>query len=276
MNDGELPAESEHHLHLFKRSVPLQVALQEVVRATGGTDGLSCLDIGADNGMFSYQLRKQGGTWQTLARRRDCFEAMKPVLRENVHHYQPPKFPFENKAFDIVVVAGSLERADSDEAFIEECHRVLKPDGRLVVSVTHLKPLSIVTWLRMLAGPPAESSGLVRRGYGESELFRILKNGFDVMHVRSYQRFFVELVDILTRRLVGQRDSTVAGRSIRRLYSAMYPFYRLAYQFDMLLLFTRGFRLIATAKRRVWLPRSTPVLVDGRSISEAVLSKASN
>jgi len=276
MNDGELPAESEQQLHLFKRSVPLQATLQEVVRAAGGTDGLTCLDIGADNGMFSYKLRKLGGTWHTVAWRGEAVAALTPILAENVYPYEPPKLPFKKKTFDVVVVVGCLERAASDEAFIEECHRVMKPDGRLIVSVTHLKPFSLVTWLRMLSGPPTETSDLVRGGYGEPELFRILKNGFDVVRVRSYQRLFVELVDVLTRRMQGRHDSVIADRSIRRLYSAMYPFYRLAYQLDMLLLFTRGFRLIVAAKRRVWLPRSTPVLVDGRSISEAVLSKASN
>jgi hypothetical protein len=34
--------------------------------------------------------------------------------------------------------------------------------------------------------------------------------------------------------------------------------------------------MIAMAKRRAWHPRKTPVLVDGRSISEAVLSKAAD
>ena len=233
-------------------------SLDPSIRDPGSFDQLFLI-----SSILSYQLRKQGGDWQTLAWRAGALEAVEPILGENVHQYQAPGFPFENKAFDVVVVVDCLEKAASDEAFIEECHRVLKPDGRLILSVTHLKPLSLVTWLRTLAGSPAESSGLARRGYGEPQLFRILKNGFDVMHVRSYQRLFVELIDIMTRRMRGQRVGVAANRSIGRLYSAMYPLYRLAYQFDMLLLFTRGFRLIATAKRRVWIPRSAPVLVDG-------------
>lgn len=274
MNDGELTAVSERHLRLFKRSVPLQVELQEIIRATGGTAGLTCLDIGADNGMLSYQLRKQGGTWHTVAWRRETVAALTPILNDNVYTYEPPKLPFKRKTFDVVVAIGCLERSASDDAFIEECHRVLKPEGRLILCVSHCKPLSLVTWLRKLSGPPSGASGLVRNGYTESELFRILKNGFDVLHVRSYQRLFVELIDILTRRMRRRGDGVLGDRTVGRLYAAMYPFYRLAYQLDMLLLFTRGFRLISTAKRRVWLPRSTPILVDGRSISEAVLSKA--
>jgi hypothetical protein len=53
----------------------------------------------------------------------------------------------------------------------------------------------------------------------------------------------------------------------------MYPLFGLAYQLDFLLFFSRGNYLIANAKRRAWLPRKTPVLSDGRSITEAVLSK---
>jgi hypothetical protein len=50
--------------------------------------------------------------------------------------------------------------------------------------------------------------------------------------------------------------------------------YRLFYQLDLLLFFTKGHRMLAVAHRRAWRRRDTPVLVDGRTLSEAVLSKA--
>ena len=62
--------------------------------------------------------------------------------------------------------------------------------------------------------------------------------------------------------------------AVMRMYSVAGIFYVLAAQLDMLLFFTRGHYLIAHAKRRAWRPRKTPVQSDGRTITEAVLSRA--
>jgi SAM-dependent methyltransferase len=183
--------------------------------------------------------------------------------------------PFKEKTFDAVVILGSLEDIHTDEAFIEECHRVLKTDGRLVINVPHIKDWSLINILRTVLGLTPEKRGMVRPGYTETDLFRLLKNGFDVHHMRSYSRFFLELADTVSLFLVGRPGKGGEGEDKKRLrvYSMFSPLYWLAFQLDILLFFTRGHHLIALAKRRSWRPRNAPVLVDGRSISEAVLTK---
>ena len=71
----------------------------------------------------------------------------------------------------------------------------------------------------------------------------------------------------------GNSGAIPPGRYPRRVLSIGGFFYKIAEQFDMLLLFNRGHRLVAVGKRRGWRPRDAPILVDGRSISEAVLSR---
>jgi hypothetical protein len=129
-----------------------------------------------------------------------------------------------------------------------------------------------------MMGLTYENRGLRRPGYSESELFNILKHGFDVHNMRTYCRFFVELTDTFVRASCANaiESDPNSDKSLRRIYSIAYLPYRLAFQFDMLSFLSRGYNLIATAKRRAWRPRNTPVLVDGRSISEAVLHKAAN
>ena len=276
MKDAVLPPEAEQHVHRFKKSLSLQMQAQEVARAIRGAEGLACLDIGATNGMFCHQLRKLGGTWSTMVPHPSLAAAVRAVVGDNVHVLEDSKLPFKKKAFDVVVATDFLPQAESDESFIEECHRVLKPDGRLIVNVSHRKPFSLINAMRRAAAPDeGREWGPAQPGFSEAQIFRNLKNGFDVLHVRSYSRFCVEFLQALL--LIAERRSALAGHDaeLRGLYSVAYPFQRLAYQFDMLLLLTRGFRLIATAKRHVWLPRAAPILVDGRSISEAVLSRAS-
>ena len=170
---------------------------------------------------------------------------------------------------------GNLEMIPSDDAFIEECHRVLKTDGRLVLNASYIKDWSLINLLRTVFGLTPEKRGKIRPGYSESDLFRILKNGFDVHNIRSYSRFFLELIDTIVQFLAGRsgKGAEAPEKKRMRVYSLFGPLYWLAFQLDMLLFFTKGHHLIALAKRRAWRPRNAPVLVDGRSISEAVLTK---
>lgn len=274
--DNDLTPEARRHLHIFTKCLPVRVKLHEVLRLLDDTSDRVCLDIGTENGMVSYHLRKRGGEWYTLATNDAIRDAVHAVVERNVLKFVGGTLPFENKTFDAVVVLDFLERVESDELFIAECHRVLKPDGCLITNVAHIKRWTLLRPLRALLGLAHEREGRVRPGYTESQLFSVLKHGFDVYHMRSYSRFFVELTDAVVRALVAR--VTTGDRQdvdgVRRIYSVAHAFYWLAFQLDMLIFFTRGHYLIATAKRRAWRPRKAPVLVDGRSISEAVLSKA--
>ena len=272
MADRELSTAAQRQVNTLRWMLPLQARLQEITRSLGKTEGLDCLEMGFDNGAISRQLRRRGGDWHTCVRNPDELAGVQELVGDRVTVLEGDRLPFDNKTFDAVVVVDLLERVEDVDAFIEECHRILKPSGHLVLSVGHHKSYTLIPQLRRLLGDSAEGRGFVRYGYTESHLFAILKHGFDVLQVRTYSRFFVECVDVFARRAV--RRETLAGDSGTGSHFLLGLLYRLAFQLDMLLFFTRGHALIATSKRRAWLPRKTPVLVDGRSISEAVLSKA--
>lgn len=250
----------------FRASLPEQLRLDELLRALGEVGDQTCLDVGADNPLLSYHLRRHGGVWHSAVMNEDEAGQVREVVGENVHVLNADALPFENKMFDAVAVIGMLERVLDDHVFVEECHRVLKPDGRLVLSVARRKPCSLIPLLRRLPGSEQDRLGWVRPGYTEPQLFRVLKHGFDVHSVRSHGRFFVQLTDAAVNALGGRGPS-------RWFYTVANLFYRLAFQLDMLLFFTRGHSLVVLAKRRAWRPRMAPVLSDGRTISEAVLSR---
>lgn len=266
----------EEQAHLFRRSVPLQVRLQEFTRALGDVEGLTCLEVGADNGGFSLKLRKYGGTWQSVAWDAGTAESVGAAIGEKVHVFADGGMPFKKKLFDVVVVYDFLERFQDDIAFIEECHKVLKPDGRLVVSTFRLGNWRPVEMVRSALGQTYQKRGFVRPGYTESELFRVLKSGFDVHMMRAYSRFWVELTDAIADRVMEKFSAMgESGRPrLARAQSVANVFYRIAFQLDALMLLSLGYRFMAVAKRRAWRPRNAPVLVDGRSITEAVLSRA--
>jgi SAM-dependent methyltransferase len=258
----------------FRHALPCQLVLQEVTRVMGPTDGLRCLNVGDEGGVYAYRLRKLGGEWSTVVGSEEEAELARGLVEDDVHAATGAALPFGDKQFDIVLVLNHLETVADDEHLVEECHRVLKRDGMFFVNAAHRKAYTPLTGLLALLGATPERRGLVRPGYSESHMFRILKHGFDVNNMRTYMRFFVAIADGIVRRRV-PLPLTAAGLSrLARRTQVASPFYRLAFQLDLLLFFSRGFFMLCTAKRRAWLPRKTPVLADGRSISEAVLSRA--
>ncbi|NQT94282.1 MAG: class I SAM-dependent methyltransferase [Lentisphaerae bacterium] len=275
VTESDLGPEAKRDLSLFRRRLSLQVMLQEVMRFVEVEEGQAGLDLGACNAFMSHHLRKLGGEWQTVVLDSGREAAARAVLGDAVHVWGGIPLPFEDKSFDVLVVLDYLERAESPEEFVAECHRILKPDGRLVVNVVHIKPWSLVRGFRALLGLSYDKLGLKRPGYSESRLFNLLKHGFDVHEVRSYSRFFLEVTDAVVAAAVNRvrRSGADVDERQRRVYAGAAFFYRLAYQLDMLLFFTRGNRLMAVAKRRGWRPRNAPVLSDGRTITEAVLQR---
>jgi SAM-dependent methyltransferase len=259
--------EAERDGFIFRKSMPMQMDLQEVLAALGDAGDLVCLEIGSSNAMFSYQLRRAGGHWHSLVADDETAARVREVVEDHVGVLPPEgEEPFAKHTFDAVIVLGMLEAQTSDAAFVKRCHRMLKPEGRLIVCAARQKSLSLLNPVRGVL----QRSGQVRTGYTESRLFAALKSGFDVSSLRTYQRFFMALTAAVVESMDGRRSSAPAEARCR-LYKVASVFFWFAFQFDALLFLTRGHRMIAVAKRRGWRSREAPVLSDGRTISEAVL-----
>ena len=265
---GQVMSETEMDGVIFRKSLPLQIELQEVLTALAEPGDLACLEVGGTNAMFSYQLRRAGGRWHTLTADADAAARIREGLDADVGVWPVQGEPFPRDAFGTIVVTGCmLERQSSGASFVKACHRMLKPDGELIVCVAREKRFALLTPLARLLSSTADP---VATRYSEGRLFGILKNGFDVSSVRTYQRFFTELVDMVVQRMA-RRRAGLNPVERQRFHAVAGVFYWFAYQLDALLLMTRGYRMIAVARRRDWRSREAPILSDGRSISEAVL-----
>ena len=149
-------------------------------------------------------------------------------------------------------------------AFLKECNRVLKSAGELIVCTQFKKSVSLINVVRRLAED--EGGEIITGAYNDRSLFSFLKFGFDVISTDSFSRFFVELVRIHESRLLlkGVGEDQVCEK-VRWLY-------RLADQLDFFNMWSRGFVVMVHARRRQWRERTAPVLADGRTIREAVLT----
>lgn len=261
-------------LELFRRSPMRQTLLNEITRLTQSSHPRRCLEIGCEGGAFSYFLRKTDDEWHTLLTVPDAVTTTRALTPERVELFTPPHLPFEDKAFDLVLVVDLIEIEADRALLIEECHRVLQPSGCIALNVPYAGRWSPLQPLRRFLNRryPAESE--TSREFSEEDLFGLLKMGFDVIETRSYTRFFAELTRIYLESALRAipSDATDRFEQTLRLNRMAHPFFRIAFQLDYLLYPFRGNHLVALARRHSWRPRNSPVLKDADSITGAMLS----
>jgi malonyl-CoA O-methyltransferase len=121
---------------------PLPALEEPVMRgAIGNPAGRNVLDLGCGTGRHALWLAEAGATVTAV----DFSEGMlaearrKPVaehIRFIVHDLHE-RLPLPDGTFDLVVSGLVLEHLQDLEAFFAEVHRVLRADGRAVVSAMH-------------------------------------------------------------------------------------------------------------------------------------------
>lgn len=273
---------------LFSRSVRRQAKLKQVKRLLGATAGQDCLEVTAGDGMISRQLRMDGGSWTTIVTPPEAKDSMEFFVKGGVQVLQNETLDAADLSFDAVVIVDALERIADDHAFIRECHRVLRPDGRLIITTHHRMRFCIGGGpTRAMLGLSWKKKGLVRAGYTTREFFDVLKDGFDVPETISYSSCCVEspglFCEAAANKLAGGAyNMPPADADTEQFYhytklvslgTLVYPWMWLMSKLDKLLLFILpGHNIAAKTKRRVWRERRTPILVDGRSIAEAALN----
>lgn len=261
---------ADWHLKLFNKSVLKQAKLREIVSLLGPTQGKKCLDIGGDNGLISYHLRKRGGEWASADLEEEAVSSIQSLVGTEVYKIDEEKTPFANNTFDIVVIIDFLEHISADRAFIEELERIMKSDSKLIINVPYLKKFSPLRTLRKGLGLTDQRHGHLRPGYNIRQLKDMLKGKFTISRKRTYSRFFSELLDTLltfsyaqlARRRSGFKDNKESRKGtlitekefseneeIFKFYSLLYPFFWVISKLDYLLFFLPGHSLIVEARK---------------------------
>ena len=273
---------------LFKHSVRRQMRLRKIKELIGITTNQDCLEITAGDGMISARLREGGGRWETLVLSSTAKASLDWFVEDQIELLQGPSIREADGAFDLVVIVDALERVRDDYAFIRECHRVLKPDGRLVITAARKMVFCLGGCpLRSMLGLSWHAKGLERPGYTSGELFEVLKDGFDVPETDSYSAGCGEAIGLLCEGFANKlvhgpynMPGAKAGTEDFYHYAKLNVFASLVYPLmwmlskleDKLLFFIPGYNMVAKTKRRVWRARKQPVLLDGRSIAEAAIN----
>jgi len=267
-DDEESPDEE-----LFRRLPLRRRRVREILKLAGETQFKTVLVIGGDP-MTQNVLKHQPGIWETAS-----WVEQAELPFADAESPAPAGIPYEDAQFDIVIALDILQYLAKPDVFIRDCHRVLKSTGLLILQVPNLKTWSLLPVLKRLLDLRNDegSVGQVRRGYRGSEIFDLLKDGFDVDVTHAFSRFFTEAADVVVRyaagyALTGDPDSELFRQKALRYFTWTEPLYWLAAALDWLLFMTRGYTLVTRGRRRIWRPRRSVVLIDGRTLAEAALT----
>lgn len=265
---GISPPETAWALALFNKSVLKQAKFRQIVARLDDPVGKLSLDIGADNGVISYLLRQRGGRWHSADLDERTVRSIRELVSTDVHQIDGGPTPFEDAAFDQIVIVDFLEHIPDDHRFARELARIIKPGGQVIINVPHLKPGSLLNRLRHAIGLTDEWHGHLRPGYNLEGLRQLLAPAFLIEESATYSGAFSELIDTalnglyltLQRRQraggASSKGSVITQGDLRKhrkqfvLLSVLYPLLWGVAKLDALLFFTPGYKLIVSARRQ--------------------------
>ncbi|MEN8704516.1 MAG: class I SAM-dependent methyltransferase [Nocardioides marinisabuli] len=119
----------------------------EMLRLAGDVAGLEVLDAGCGSGPLAEALRARGAAVSAF----DLSPVMVELARERLGGDADVRvadlgapLPYADDSFDLVVVSLALHYVEDWDSALAELRRVLRPDGRLTVSIIHPMIYAIV------------------------------------------------------------------------------------------------------------------------------------
>ncbi len=268
-----MKSERPWQLKMFDKSLKKQLKVKALARHFGNLQGKQCLLVtcGDNNGAINYHLRELGGTWTWADFEDKSIPEMEELLQEQVYLLDKEKarLPFSDATFDLVVSIEVHEHFEDPVPVTRELSRVVRNDGKVVVSTPNGDEKKLAVRIKHLVGMTPKAYGHVRTGFDIPDLEQMLTNvGLRPSRSSSYAKFFTEMLELAINfaygKVLGKKskvkveEGTIAPttreqlRSVQKsyqLYALLYPFFWTISQLDRLLFFNRGYAVIVEAKR---------------------------
>lgn len=147
------------HSDRFARAVARRKSyLLHMLASANAPHGGNILDIGCGSGSYLEELARLGFTAYGMDSSGEMVRCAKRTLgnRASVLCGDSESIPFKSGQFDVVLCVGVFGYLLEDTTTLSEIHRVLKPDGLLMVNVENMMSFSnidyvIRRWLRRFA-----------------------------------------------------------------------------------------------------------------------------
>lgn len=122
--------ETSYWWHLGRIKI-IRTYLQQ--NTTGGRD-INILNVGCGTG-GTVPLLEEFGSVENVDMAQQALDFMRSRGYTKVKLIDGKKLPYKDHAFDLVVAFDVLEHIENDSAALKEWSRVLKPSGRIIVTV---------------------------------------------------------------------------------------------------------------------------------------------
>lgn len=255
-------------LKMFRKTLKKRQKLRLLLDQLGSVHGQRCLLLtnGDNNGALNYHFRQAGGDWTWGEFEEDTVKELEAFLEEPVRHASPGELPFEDAAFDRIIVIDVHEHLHDVEPLNRELARVLAPGGRAVVTTPNGDTKLPVAVLKRWVGMGPSEYGHVVQGYEAGELESMLSDvGLEPESRGAYSKFFTELAELVINfayvKILSSDDGEEGeiaptneeelesvGKAYRA-YSLVYPFVRAFSMLDALIPGQGGYAVSVTARK---------------------------
>ncbi len=273
---------NEWQTKLFSVSLRRKNKLKKIKSYLNNVSDLKILEISSGDAVLSQKLMENHNNWTTVSINEKSSKSLNYYLKNKTEIINNNKIPFSDGEFDLLIIIDCLKNVLDDYEFIQECHRVINNNGWVIISERKKYPGSLVALLQHIFKTKPVSTGAIRNGYTSDQLYRILKDGFDVPEINSYSNALLETLavfnDLIQRSFFkipvwiisnyNKKEDLYRYRNLYNLSKLTYPLMWIFSKFN----FLPNHEMILKSRRRRWSPRRQPKLVDGRSIAEATIN----
>ncbi len=224
-------------INMFRRSIKKQKKLKALLEMLGETRGKKCLLItnGDNNGALNWYFRKHGGEWTWADISGENNDQISQLLGEPVHMYKEDDFQVPDGQFDCVVSIDVLEHLKQDQPFLKEVKRVLKPNGKAVITVPNGDDKLLANRIKWWLGMTPSVYGHTRAGYTISELSASIRRaGFFPKERGGYSRFMTEMIELVINfsyvRVLSKKRGGARPGHIAPISSGELKMYGMAYK----------------------------------------------
>lgn len=273
-------ASESWQLQVFKRSLKKKEKLRILQKSLLIDPSSVDLDLGCAQGTLSYFLRQKGGFWLSADQDFLNLKSTQGLIQENLIQIKEGTLPLKSRSFDLVVSLDYLEHLEDDDFCLEEIHRVLRDNGRLILATPQTGRFFPLHRIRSFLGLKLEFYGHKREGYSLKTLqAKLERAGFSLISNKNFSRFFTESLELILnffyikvfrpKVTADLRDGHIRPTTSEefhskkmsfRLYSLLYPVVWILSRFDKALFFLKGYGLIIWAKKNPRIQERTKEL----------------
>lgn len=122
--------------------IPSRIRVSKILQELGNIKNKKILDVGCEAGYISMQLAEKGAkvtATDLIKEPLDKFKEIlttKPAIKKRIKIIQADarKLPFTKPVFDYIVAAEVIEHMSTLNGFINAAQKVLKSDGKLIIT----------------------------------------------------------------------------------------------------------------------------------------------